>query len=239
MKLALDIIDWQASAPGLDDASEWQRWSQLALRIDDGAQLPKCTQLPMMTARRLQPGSRLAVNAGLTLLRRHQVDAIVFSSRHGELERNYNILVAIAHQQTPSPTDFAMSVHNASVGNLTIVAKAPLVSSSISAGMDTFQQALMEVATLHHAGYNNVLLVDFDGSIPAFYDAVIPTHMPRYPWALALLLKRGDALSCEMTVSTSASEPSVPQALQFLHAWLSGQRQFTVAGAYRDWQWSS
>jgi hypothetical protein len=238
MKLALNIIDWHASAPGLDSVNDWKAWANIPARIEQDAPLPACTQLPMMTARRLQPGSRLAVNAGLTLLQRQQVDAIVFSSRHGELERNYKILSAIAAQQTPSPTDFAMSVHNAAVGNLTIVGKAPLVSSSVSAGIDTFQQALIEVATLHQAGYQHVLLVDFDGSIPSFYEGDIPRQMPCYPWALALLLTPGKTLSCQMTAVTTADEPDMPQALQFLHGWLSDAGQFTIDGACRRWQWS-
>ncbi len=70
---------------------------------------------------------------------------MVFTSRHGELERNFRILQALATGQDLSPTDFAMSVHNSAVGNLTIAAQQPIVSSSLSAGLDTFQQGLCEV----------------------------------------------------------------------------------------------
>ena len=97
----------------------------------------------MMTARLLSLGSKLAVECGLTL-RRHRPDAVLYTSRHGELERNYRIVHALATEQALSPTDFALSVHNSSVGNLTIVAKQPIVSSSLSAGRDSFQQGLCE-----------------------------------------------------------------------------------------------
>ena len=171
MKFTLTLIDWQARAPGLSDADEWQAWSRRSDAIDPAAPLAKLTDLPMMTARRLNSGSRLAVDLGLMMLRKHRIDAVVYSSRHGELERNFRILQTLAAEQPVSPTDFAMSVHNSAVGNLTIAARQPVVSSSVSAGMDTFQQSLCDVLSLLHAGYSRVLLVDFDGLLPDFYHA--------------------------------------------------------------------
>lgn len=115
MKFSLNIIDWQARAPGLSDATEWQAWSRLQLTVDPAAPLPRLTALPMMTARRLNSGSKLAVDIGLAMLQNHAIDAVVYSSRHGELERNDRILHALATGQSVSPTDFAMSVHNSAV----------------------------------------------------------------------------------------------------------------------------
>lgn len=169
MKFALDIIDWQARAPGLSEATEWLHWAQHPCGIDPNAPQAKLTALPMMTARRLNSGSKLAVECGLNMLRKHSIDAVLYTSRHGELERNYRILNALAEGQPVSPTDFAMSVHNSAVGNLTIAARQPAVTSSLSAGMDTFQQGLCEVICLLQAGYQRVLIVDFDGALPEFY----------------------------------------------------------------------
>lgn len=121
MKFALNITNWQALAPGLSDVQQWQAWSRQPWAIDPAAPLAKLSELPMMTARRLSSGSKLAVECGLTMLRRHQPDAVLYTSRHGELERNYRIVHALATEQALSPTDFALSVHNSSVGNLTIV----------------------------------------------------------------------------------------------------------------------
>ncbi|CDG87369.1 beta-ketoacyl synthase chain length factor [Xenorhabdus bovienii] len=238
MKLTLDITDWQAIAPGLSTPEEWKDWSiGSPATIDGSRSLAKCTQLPMMTARRLSSGSRLAVDCGLSILRRNEVDAVVYTSRHGELERNYQILVNLAQEECVSPTNFAMSVHNSSVGNLTIVAKAPLVSSSISAGVDSFQQGLLEVLTLFHAGYGKVLLVDFDGYLPSFYHDVIGAKTPTYPFAVALLLQQGKSLHCEKQPSSN-TEPGLPQSLQFLHGWLSHTQGFTVTGDHCQWQWN-
>ncbi len=89
MKFALNITNWQALAPGLSDVQQWQAWSRQPWAIDPAAPLAKLSELPMMTARRLSSGSKLAVECGLTMLRRHQPDAVLYTSRHGELERNY------------------------------------------------------------------------------------------------------------------------------------------------------
>lgn len=40
------------------------------------------------------------------MLRRHQPDAVLYTSRHGELERNYRIVHALATEQALSQTDF-------------------------------------------------------------------------------------------------------------------------------------
>ncbi len=238
MKFSLNIIDWQARAPGLSDAAEWQAWSRQPSTLNPAAPLPKLAELPMMTARRLNSGSKLAVDIGLTMLRNHAIDAVVYSSRHGELERNFRILHALATGQSVSPTDFAMSVHNSAVGNLTISARQPIVSSSVSAGQDTFQQALCEVLSLLQAGYSRILLVDFDGALPDFYHHSLPPNMPTWPYALALVVEAGSAWHCETHSGSPGEEPPLPQSLMFLQRYLSNEQQFAVAGERLLWQWT-
>lgn len=238
MNLAFTLLDWQASAPGLNEPEHWQNWAMQPPAIDSTQQLAKCSQLPMMTARRLNSGSRAAVDCGLSLLRRQRVDALVFTSRHGELERNLRILTALAKQQNLSPTDFAMSVHNAAVGSLTIAGEAPLVATSLSAGIDSFQQGLVEVAALHAAGYHHVLLVDFEGTIPDIYHPHITGQTLFSAYAVALLLAQGDTCQCVSQPQASARAHALPQSLQFLHGWLARQAQFSVPGDRLHWQWA-
>lgn len=238
MKLAFSLLDWQARAPGLDNADQWCQWAQSPASVDERAALTKCSHLPMMAARRLNSGSRAAVDCGLALLKRQQVEAIVFTSRHGELERNLSILQALAQDIDLSPTDFAMSVHNAAAGSLTISAGAPLVASSLSAGIDSFAQGLVEVATLLHAGYRQVMLVDFDGMLPAFYHPLLPSQMPRYPYAVALVFTAGQQLQVQGMAGGQGQEPAMAQSLQFLHAWLAGRSQFLLGGERLNWHWA-
>ena len=238
MKFQLNIIDWQARAPGLSDAIQWQAWSRQQSTIAPDAPLAKLTHLPMMTARRLNSGSKLAVDCGLAMLSKHAIDAVVYSSRHGELERNARILQALATEQPVSPTDFAMSVHNSAVGNLTIAARQPIVSSSLSAGLDTFQQALCEVLSLLQAGYSRILLVDFDGALPAFYHPDLPPSLPTWPFAVALVIEAGNTLRCETRSASDGTEPPVPQSLVFLQHYLNDEPEFVVSGERLLWQWT-
>ncbi|MGD8107229.1 beta-ketoacyl synthase chain length factor [Pantoea sp. FN0302] len=238
MKFTLNLIDWQARAPGLSDASQWGDWARQPYAINPDEPQAKLTELPMMTARRLCSGSKLAVDCGLAMLRRHRIDAVLFSSRHGELERNYRLLQALAYGEDMSPTDFAMSVHNSAVGNLTIAAKQPIVSSSLSAGMDTFQQGLCEVICLLQAGYQRVLMVDFDGLLPAFYHPTLPPHMPTWAWAVAMVFETGTMLRCTTQSGSEGAEPPLPQSLQFLQHYLNDTAEFTVAGEKVQWNWS-
>ncbi|MCF6687234.1 beta-ketoacyl synthase chain length factor [Raoultella terrigena] len=238
MKFALNIIDWQGRAPGLSETTQWQQWSRLSHAIDPAAPQAKLSELPMMTARRLSSGSRLAVECGLAMLRRHRIDAVLYTSRHGELERNYRILHALATEQALSPTDFALSVHNSAVGNLTIAAQRPIVSSSLSAGRDTFQQGLCEAMCLLQAGYQRVLMVDFDGHLPEFYHPYLPPAMPTWPYALALVIEAGEEWRCSTQRAAPGEETALPQSLQFLRHYLQESQAFTLAGERLQWQWS-
>lgn len=238
MKFSLNITDWQAMAPGLSEAAHWLEWSRHAHAIDPTAAQGKLSELPMMTARRLSSGSKLAVECGLAMLRRHKIDAVLYTSRHGELERNYRILHALATEQALSPTDFALSVHNSAVGNLTIAAKKPIVSSSLSAGRDTFQQGLCEVISLLQAGYQRVLMVDFDGFLPEFYHPHLPKNMPTWPYAVALVCEAGSDWQCHTQFAPVGEETSLPQSLLFLQHWLQDTPAFTLPGERMQWHWS-
>lgn len=237
MKLAFTLSDWQASAPGLNEPADWLQWAATPPVIDRTQPLAKTSHLPMMTARRLTSGSRAAVECGLAIIKRQRVDAVVFTSRHGELERNLRILISLSREESLSPTDFAMSVHNAAVGSLTIAASEPLVSTSLAAGVDSFQQGLVEVTALHSAGYQQVLLVDFDGAIPEFYQPYLPAGMLNTPYAVALLLGQGEQYCCTSSVAGNQQEELLPQSLLFLHAQLARKPSFTVPGDRLNWLW--
>ncbi|MCQ5469174.1 beta-ketoacyl synthase chain length factor [Pantoea brenneri] len=238
MRLAYSLVDWQALAPGLAGHDDWQRWALQGAVIDPNQSMAKPQFLPMMTARRLSGGSRAAVECGLALLARQTVDAVVFTSRHGELERNLRILTALASQQPLSPTDFAMSVHNSAVGSLTIAAKAPLVSTSIAAGIDSFQQGLIEVSALHQAGYQQVLLVDFEGLLPDYYLPWLAENPLNAPYAVALLLAAGDEWRCHSQPQPGEMIPAaLPQSLCFLQQSLAGTTQFSLPGERLQWHW--
>jgi len=188
----------------------------------------------MMLARRMSPVSRLAVEAALVLLEKHQVDRAVFISRHGELERTYKILQALAQEEQVSPTDFSMSVHNTAAGWMTIAAKNALPVTSLTAGKDSFQQGLIEArAMLSVEGVENVLLIDFDGIVPAPYDDASSEDYS--PYCVAFILALGNQLTCQR--STEKHINLMPQSLNFLRNFLLENAAFSIGSATGQCQW--
>lgn len=222
----------------LGEFSSAEEWAARAGLPDPALKPERCAHLPMMQARRLKPGSRMAADLGYELLS-CDPDFIVFSSRHGELERNFSILDALAHDADVSPTDFSMSVHNAAAGILTVVAGRKIPLSSVSAGTDSFVQALFEgMAALQD--HRRVLIVDFDGAIPEFFMRDLPQDTPRFPYAAGLIIERGADWS---VAPAAAQEPQTPddpwpQSLSFMRHLIKGEREFAVNGEFGLWHFA-
>ncbi|MCS3423076.1 beta-ketoacyl synthase chain length factor [Rahnella sp. Lac-M11] len=238
MKFSLDILDWQAVAPGINNCADWIQWAQCSGVDAFSGEIPKSAQIPMMAARRMSIGSRFAVDAGLSLLTKHQVDAAIFTSRHGELERTGRILHALAEDDAISPTEFSMSVHNTAAGWLTIISKNTLPVTSLAAGTDSFQQGLLEAQSMLASGASRVMLVDFDGEIPSLYAESVNSEF--LPYAMAIILADGDTLQCQRISKNGEIDPlALSQGLQFLRGYLSSSRSFIVSADSRHhWQWT-
>lgn len=234
----MNILSWWAMAPDRGTREAWHQWaSDDFLASDHQGSLPACSHIPMMSLRRMSAGARLAVESGLILLKDHQADMAIFTSRHGELERTHKILQHLHQEQPLSPTDFAMSVHNTAAGWLTIIAKNTLPTTSLAAGEDSFQQGMIEAQALLATGSaQRVLLIDFDGTVPDVYRPFAPENI--FPYAVALLLENGGSLHCKAAESAQIqASRQEPQSLAFLRGWLGIDDAFTVPGQRHGWVW--
>ncbi len=238
MKYSLDVVDWRALAPGINDASQWVTWAANNTSLPVSDELAKSQRIPMMTARRMSPASRLAVEASLDIMDRHSVDMAIFTSRHGELERTYKIVQSLAKDHETSPTDFSMSVHNTAAGWMTIAGKKIFPVTSLAAGEDSFQQGFLEAFALLNTGIQHVLLVDFDGAVPSVYKQNVPSLYA--PYATAFLLAKGSMMNCERVSGKDIQTAAIlPQSLQFLRGWLNAEHSFPVAAKTHLWQWAT
>lgn len=233
--LSFSLQDSQALSPGLVDALDWQAWAQLEQWPADPL-FPATPLLPMMMARRLSQGSRLAVQVGLSLLARHPVDYAIFVSRHGELARSVTLLQALADGEALSPTDFSMSVHNTAAGLSSIQGKAAIPMTSLAAGEGGLMAGFTEAMAALHAGASRVLLVAFEGPVPEFHRPWLPDEAP--PHALGLVLQAGDEWRCEgaRRVVESAVRP-LPQSLAFWRALLRHESTLTLCNGRQEWTW--
>lgn len=236
MKLSFCVKKWQGLSSGLSCQSDWISWSNNAVHNWDSPQ-PKPINIPMMQARRMSTPSRLAVEVGLKLIEDTEIDFGIFISRHGELERTYNILKALNLNNQVSPTDFALSVHNTASGLLTIIAKRAIPITSISANKDGFHQGLIEAYSLIKNGNEQILLIDFDGNIPDVYEEQISSSVPAY--AVGLILSGGEQINAEAVFDeVPCYQKQYPQSLAFLHAYLSKHQTFSLHGNFCNWRWT-
>lgn len=225
------IAESHALAPGMSTREQWLTWAK------DGFWLPPTTvvtpHIPMMVARRMSQGARLAVELALTMMERHPLDAAVFASRHGELERSITLLQALAAQRALSPTDFSQSVHNTSAGLASIQGQQTIPMSSLASGEGSFAAALQEAIGMLADGLQKVLVVAFEGHIPPFSQPWLAHELP--PRAVALVLaKGGEWQGCRTTTSVP---PETDGALSCWRAQLMGLSQFTIFDGRQGWLW--
>ena len=238
MKLSFSIIDHCALVPGLGSSEALAAWAASPSPVvDPSAPVEGPRRLPMMRARRMSRGIRHAVECSLELMERSGTpDAVVFSSRHGELARGEKLLKAIALGEPVSPTDFMMSVHNAAAGMLTIEKHLMVPASSVAAGADSFTAALTEAAAMLVAGRSRVLVVDFESALPDIVGSSFEAGVPSFDYAVGFVLAAPgeEGTVCTMDAAfdyTGRGEPGVPPAIAFLHALESGAGEALVTGA--------
>jgi hypothetical protein len=232
---SFSLLDAQALSPGLNQVSQWQQWAEQGL-WPDAAPLPPTPLLPMMMARRLSAGARLAVQLGLEMLGRHEIDNAIFVSRHGELARSLTLLQGLAAANPLSPTDFSMSVHNTAAGLCSIQGKAALPMSSLAAGEGGLMAGLTEAVANLQAGYRRVLLVLFEGEIPAFHHPWIPATPP---YGIALVLgdeEQGERWHCE-GARIHGHAPALAQPLAFWRTHLLQQTTCLLGDGRQEWAW--
>lgn len=128
--------------------------SDINFKIDDKANIQEVDntqiskEIPMLVRRRLTPAGRFAVGSTLNILKSISdikfCSSIVYASRTGETKRSLVLLQKFLLDEPSSPTDFAVSVHNANVGIASIVSNFHGETIAISAKDKTLYNAFIE-----------------------------------------------------------------------------------------------
>ncbi|WP_202107620.1 beta-ketoacyl synthase chain length factor [Succinivibrio dextrinosolvens] len=238
MNFNLAIADYRIKAFDIVNNEQFEEVINGTREIDKVNKPPKPEKIPMMTARRLSIGCRMAVDVGTLLLEKHpDIDAVIYSSRSGEIEHNFKILDAVTSGKECSPTDFSMSVHNCGVGNFTILNKAKIPSTSVSSGKDTFMQALIDAYAMLQTDYKKILLVDYEVTIPTFYTGYLREYTPNFPYAIGLILTQGDEIRVTKNTETSAHDTTeYPQVIEFLKNYVKNTKTYSLEGQNCTWQ---
>lgn len=226
----------RAWAPGLDSEDDWRAWCKAPVVVADAQQQPDVGFLSAMQRRRLSRLARMLFHVAWPLAEGRGPLPLVFASRHGETTRTLAILGELGRDEPLSPTQFSLSVHNAIIGLWSILRADNSEMTAMAAAGDGLEQAMLEAAGMLMDGAPAVLLVVAEELPPELYRPHID-DVP-FSYALALLLKPGNAWSLHLTPGSAGSPAAWPHPLNLLRALHGGQRTLTHYWKGRQWTWS-
>ena len=191
--------------------------SQLTISRADGA-FPALEKIPAMQRRRLSRLAKLALNSAMQTLDTYKVDYIVWVSQYGDETKTLNILEDVLNDQTPSPTQFSTSVHNAISGLYSILYQDATPATSLAGSWnDGLIEAYAWLKTMPEA--RQVLLVYYDDALPEIYIE----HHPFSAFAMAAMISLAPANLILMPKHTNAT-PAYQQALAFNTFWTNPEQ---------------
>ena len=176
-------------------------------------ELSAIEHIPAMQRRRLSRLAKLALNSAMQTLDTHNVDYIVWVSQYGDEAKTLNILEDVLSEQTPSPTQFSTSVHNAISGLYSILCRDATPATSLAgAWNDGLIEAYAWLKTRPEA--RQVLLVYYDEALPDIYIE----HQPFAAFAMAAMISLAPA-NLMLTPKHTDATPAYQQALAFNTFW--------------------
>jgi hypothetical protein len=233
------IEQWRAWAPGLEQEADWQAWSLQSEPPAASDSLPDVNFLPAMQRRRLSPLARMAFSVAWPLADAHGAPLpLVFMSRHGETPRTFALLSDVSAQAPLSPTQFSLSVHNAIIGQWSIMRGDTSEMTALAGEGDALEHAIIEAQLLLNEGAPAVLLVIAEDTPPAAYAPWITDVS--FPYAVALLLKPGQEWQLQLQANASSADTATaewPHALNLVRALSSGATTLEHRWRSRQWSW--
>lgn len=222
--------------------ADWAVWTPTATtdaEIAPATNLPELAQVPAMTRRRLSPLTKITFDVALATLPPNQPQiSAIFSSRHGDLHKTLGLLQQVATQEALSPGQFALSVHNAISGQLSLFLQNQADSNAISAGADSLHYAILEAAARLQVEpeLQQILVIYADEPVPHPYQAYCQD--PSQAIALALLLDRNQGSRIRFSRDTApGQQASEQQATQLLPLLQHKTPQLTIDGLHCRWIW--
>ena len=186
--------------------------SRLNMSLVD-QELSAIERIPAMQRRRLSRLAKLALNSAMQTLATQHADYIVWVSQYGDEAKTLNILADVLSEQTPSPTQFSTSVHNAISGLYSILCQDATPATSLAGSWnDGLIEAYAWLKTRPEAC--QVLLVYYDEALSEMYIE----HQPFSAFAMAAMISLAPA-NLMLTPKHTDSTPAYQQALAFNTFW--------------------
>ena len=180
------VSDWSAFAPGLESREQWLAWASTP-HLPEGEQVPALAEMPAMQRRRLEKLGRMALQVAWRLQSEPEPSVpVVFSSRHGDITRTFQMLRGQAGGEALSPTHFGLSTHNAVIAQYSIARGLTGNYLATAGGVESPEAAVTEALGLLADGEASVLVVHCDDLTPPDYACYRDEPEAPYAWAWRL-----------------------------------------------------
>lgn len=242
------VTRWAAWAPGLDTQDAWRAWlDQPAPIAADAPAQPPLAEMPAMMRRRIDPLGRAALQVAYRVQEHPSTGPVVFASRWGEIARSVALLQQLAQDEPLSPTQFSLSVHNASGALYSMARQDHQNYLAVAAGAHSAEAGVCEALGLLADGAPQVLLVCFDAPLPPDYAALPEPQRPAaaelepllHAWACVLVAApEGEGLSLQSLPPAASAPAALPGNLAPLHFLIGQQSRLDRPGPQGSWRWT-
>ena len=171
---------------------------------------------------------------------------LVFASRHGDIQRTYEMLEVLARKEALSPTNFGLSIHNAIVAQYSIARQLKQNYLAVAAGKSTAEAAIIEAIGLLGDGAEEVMVVMYDGLLPEAYQVFLDEATAEYAWAWRLRKagdqadQHGESFSLELVKpdeNERENHSDLPHGLDVMRFMLSSEQSLQLSDGARHWCW--
>lgn len=243
-EICFDVVNWRAVSDRLSSAEEWRQWAVQPEMVASWPQkAPDVSFLPALQRRRLSAAARLLFAAAWPLLPSDSACPTVFASYDGEINRSFELWQMLLRDHQVSPTSFGLSVHNALIGQWSMLRHDMSETTALCVSTDGFETAFVEAAALLAEGHEQVLVLVADDPLLPEYTIPQVLRAP-FAYAFAAVVRAGKQCSVQLrsSAATSAAAPlNYDGALNWLkHVSLAEAGQvlsFDQQYDHRVWHW--
>lgn len=202
---------------GLSDASDLSLWANNKLPLPEEFTPPKPQYYPKGQLRRLSPFSKVAMHCLDIPQALSKNLPLVFASQHGDLAKTVKLIKDTALAEDLSPTQFALSVHNATTGLFSIATNNTAATTTISAGINSFLEGLIEASMQCQQLKTSVIYNYCDFDVPREYRQYEP-QMPARCITLILSSQNiaNNLATIELTLNNNKEVTASDLSLNFI-----------------------
>jgi len=238
--ISFSIASYAVWAPGMETKEAWTAWAEASHFIAGDIAAP-VQAMPPMLRRRAGFLGKMALEVAYQCLGQRTDVPTVFSSRHGEASRCFDLLLHLAKDMPLSPTSFGLSVHNATGGLFSIARGDHASNSALAAGKSSVEHAVIEACGLLAEGEPIVLLVVYDCPLPTPYGVFQDCDEQPFAWAWLMRPPGDEVVSLTWSDNLAHNPPSferLPAGLEVLRFYLRKDPILERMCGSRRWLWS-